>query len=127
MPIDASEKGFEENIEESLLLNGYKKRELKGEASRLFKKYAIDVEKLFEFLEATQEKKLKVLERSYGADYKQKVLARICDSLKKNGVIDCLRHGIKDRGVTLNLIYNKPPTTMNQLMNDLYHKNIFNN
>lgn len=125
MAIDSSEKGFETNIETSLISNSYEKRVLEGEASRLFKKYAIDVEKLFEFLEATQEKKLKVLEKSYGDGYKKKVLERICASLKKNGLIHSLRHGIKDRGVTLQLIYNKPPTTMNQLMNDLYHKNIF--
>jgi type I restriction enzyme R subunit len=125
MAIDSSEKGFETNIEASLVMNGYEKRVLEGEASRLFKKYAIDVEKLFAFLEATHDKQLKVLEKSYGADYKQKVLGRICDSLKKNGVVHCLRHGIKDRGVTLKLVYNKPPTTMNQLMNELYQKNIF--
>lgn len=125
MAIDSSEKGFETNIEASLITNGYEKRVLEGEASRLFKKYAIDIEKLFEFLEATQDKQLKVLEKSYGADYKPKVLGRICDSLKKHGVVHCLRHGIKDRGVTLKLLYNKPPTTMNQLMNELYQKNIF--
>ncbi|MES9739430.1 type I restriction endonuclease [Peribacillus frigoritolerans] len=125
MAIDSSEKGFESNIEASLITNGYEKRVLEGEASRLFKKYALDVEKLFEFLEATQDKQLKVLEKSYGADYKQKILGRIRDSLKKHGVVHCLRHGIKDRGVTLKLVYNKPPTTMNQLMNELYKKNIF--
>ena len=108
-----------------LFLFAWFKRVLEGEASRLFKKYALDVEKLFEFLEATQDKQLKVLEKSYGTDYKQKILGRICDSLKKHGVIHCLRHGIKDRGVTLKLVYNKPPTTMNQLMNELYQKNIF--
>ncbi|MGG1575471.1 hypothetical protein, partial [Fictibacillus sp. NRS-1165] len=43
----------------------------------------------------------------------------------KQGLIYCLRHGIKDRGVALKLIYNKPPTTMNQLMNELYSKNKF--
>ena len=125
MAIDSSEKGFEMNIEASLITNGYVKRVLEGESSRLFKKYALDVEKLFEFLETTQDKQLKVLEKSYGANYEQKVLDRICDSLKKHGVVHCLRHGIKDRGVTLKLVYNKPPTTMNQLMNNLYQKNIF--
>ncbi len=125
MAIDSSEKGFETNIEASLITNGYEKRVLEGEASRLFKKYALDVEKLFEFLQATQDKQLKVLEKSYSADYKQKILGRICDSLKKHGVVHCLRHGIKDRGVTLKLVYNKPPTTMNHLMNELYEKNIF--
>lgn len=125
MAIDATEKGFETNIEDSFIANGYTKRTLEGEASRLFKQYALDVEELFTFLEDTQAKLLRALEKSYGSDYKQKVLNRICDQLKKQGLIYCLRHGIKDRGVTLKLIYNKPPTTMNQLMNELYRKNRF--
>lgn len=125
MAIDPTEKGFETNIEASLIANGYKKRMLEGESSQLFKNYAIDVESLFEFLEATQDKQLRVLEKSYGADYRIKILDRICDSLKKHGVVYCLRHGIKDRGVTLKLIYNKPPTTMNQLINELYQQNVF--
>ncbi|AQY37369.1 type I restriction endonuclease [Bacillus thuringiensis] len=125
MAIDATEKGFETNIEDSLIANGYMKRTLEGEASQLFKQYGLDVEELFAFLEDTQEKSLRILEKSYGADYKQKMLNRICDQLKKQGIMECLRHGIKDRGVTLKLIYNKPPTTMNQLMNDLYRKNRF--
>lgn len=125
MAVDATEKGFETNIEDSLIVNGYMKRTLEGEASQLFKQYGLDVEELFAFLEDTQAKQLRVLEKSYGADYKQKILNRICDQLKKQGIMECLRHGIKDRGVTLKLIYNKPPTTMNQLMNDLYRKNRF--
>ncbi|MEF7441726.1 type I restriction endonuclease [Paenibacillus lautus] len=123
MAIDATEKGLETNIEESFITSGYRKRTLEGEASRLFKQYAIDVEQLFMFLEDTQKKSLQALEKSYGADYRQKVLNRICDQLKSQGLIHCLRHGIKDRGVTLKLIYNKPSTTMNQLMNELYRKN----
>lgn len=126
MSVDTSEKGFETNIEVSLIGRGYKKRVLDGEAGRLFKKYAIDVEELFAFFEDTQEKSMRQLERAYGADYKQKVLNRICDQLKKKGLLECLRKGIKDRGVTLKLIYNKPPTTMNRLMNELYNKNRFN-
>ncbi|NLJ18433.1 type I restriction endonuclease [Globicatella sulfidifaciens] len=126
MAIDTSEKGFETNIETSLIGRGYKKRVLEGEASRLFKKYAIDVEELFSFLEDTQEKAMRQLERIYGPEYKQKVLNRICDQLKRKGLLECLRKGIKDRGVTLKLIYNKPPTTMNRLMNELYSKNRFN-
>ncbi|MED3645025.1 type I restriction endonuclease [Caldifermentibacillus hisashii] len=126
MSIDTSEKGFETNIEDALINKGYRKRTLEGEASRLFKKYAIDVVELFAFLEDTQEKSMRALERSYGADYKQKILERICNQLKRQGLLECLRKGIKDRGVTLKLIYNKPATTMNQLMNELYSKNRFN-
>lgn len=125
MAIDATEKGFEINIEASLIGSGYAKRMLEGEASHLFKQYAIDVEQLLAFLEDTQGKSLRALEKVYGVDYKQKVLNRICNQLQKQGLIHCLRHGVKDRGVTLKLIYNKPPTTMNQLMNELYSKNKF--
>ncbi|WP_312753136.1 type I restriction endonuclease [Rummeliibacillus suwonensis] len=125
MAIDLSEKGFEANIEASLIRIGYKKRILEGEASRLFKKYAIDVEKLFEFLEATQKKKLEILEKLYGEDYKIKVLEQICTSIKRNGLVYCLQHGVEDHGVMLQLIYSKPLITTNSMMNALYHQNIF--
>src|SRR5690625_6150830 len=40
-------------------------------------------------------------------------------------MIDCLRHGIRDRGVRLRLVYNKPPSTLNKLLMENYRKNIF--
>lgn len=126
MAIDASEKGFETNIESSLIANGYKKRVLEGEASKLFKKYAIDVEELFAFFEDTQGKSMRYLEKVYGPDYKTQVLKRITTQLHKQGLVECLRKGIQDRGVTLKLAYNKPPTDMNQMLNELYQKNRFN-
>ena len=125
MAIDTSEKGFESNIEAALMAEGYKKRTIEGKASELFKKYAIDVEELFAFLEDTQENKLRVLEKSYGLDYKASVLKRITDQLHKQGLVECLRKGVKDRGVTLELAVNKPPTTMNKTRNELYMKNRF--
>lgn len=126
MAVDTSEKGFETNIEAALIANGYKKRVLEGEASTHFKQYAIDVEELFAFLEDTQAKSLRALEKSYGPNYKEQVLKRIVDQLKKQGLVECLRKGIKDRGVTLKFAYNKPATTMNQLTNEWYSKNRFN-
>ncbi|MFS0878697.1 type I restriction endonuclease subunit R [Metabacillus niabensis] len=126
MAVDTSEKGFETNIEAALIRNGYKKRVLEGEASVLFKQYAIDVEELFAFLEDTQAKSLRALEKSYGPNYKEQVLKRIVDQLRKQGLVECLRKGIKDRGVTLKFAYNKPATTMNQLTNEWYSKNRFN-
>ncbi|MCM3031500.1 type I restriction endonuclease subunit R [Niallia sp. MER 6] len=126
MAVDTSEKGFETNIEAVLIENGYKKRVLEGRASVLFKQYAIDVEELFAFLEGTQAKSLRALEKSYGPDYKEQVLKRIVDQLHKQGLVECLRKGIKDRGVTIKFAYNKPATTMNQLTNEWYSKNRFN-
>lgn len=126
MAVDSSEKGFETNIEAALITNSYKKRVLEGEASSSFKQHAIDVEELFTFLEDTQEKRMRTLEKSYGPTYKEEVLRRIKDQLHKQGVVECLRKGIKDRGVTLQLAFNKPPTDMNKTLNEKYAKNRFN-
>lgn len=126
MSVDTSEKGFETNIEMVLIANGYKKRVLEGEASASFKQHAIDVEELFAFLEDTQEKRMRTLEKSYGSSYKEEVLKRIKDQLHRQGLVECLRKGIKDRGVTLLLAYNKPPTDMNKTLNEQYAKNRFN-
>lgn len=126
MALDTSEKGFETNIEAALIANGYKKRVLEGETSASFKQHAIDVEELFAFLEDTQEKRMRTLEKSYGPSYKEEVLKRIKAQLHKQGLVECLRKGIKDRGVTLQLAYNKPPTDMNKMLNEQYAKNRFN-
>ncbi|AST94713.1 type I restriction endonuclease subunit R [Shouchella clausii] len=126
MAVDTSEKGFETNIELALIANGYKKRVLVGETSVTFKQHAIDVEELFAFLEDTQEKRMRTLEKLYGPSYKEEVLKRIKDQLHRQGLVECLRKGIKDRGVTLQLAYNKPPTDMNKTLNEQYGKNRFN-
>lgn len=126
MAVDTSEKGFETNIELALIGAGYKKRVLADEASKAFKEHAIDVEELFAFLEDTQEKRMRTLEKSYGPSYKKEVLKRIKMQLHKQGLVECLRKGIKDRGVTLQLAYNKPPTDMNKTLNEQYAKNRFN-
>lgn len=126
MPIDYSEKNFEEQIEEYLLNHGqYEKRELKGEDLKNFQKYAIDVEVFFRFLEVTQEKTLDKLKKVYKEDYKTKILDRLCKELKNRGIIDCLRHGVRDYGETIKLAYNKPASSMNTTILELYKKNIF--
>lgn len=123
--IDYSELGLEENIETSLANAGYISRQLDGQALQDFKKYALDTEILFQFLEDTQPKHVERLKKTHGENYERNVLHRLNQELDRRGVIDCLRHGIKDRGVTLRLLYNKPPSTLNQLLVDNYHKNIF--
>ncbi|SER90869.1 type I restriction endonuclease subunit R [Salisediminibacterium halotolerans] len=125
MSVNSTERGFEENIEHELIESGYRQRTLTGEALETFRKWAIDQEILFEFLEATQPKELERLRKAYKDQYEFKIMDRIDKELKKRGVIDCLRHGIKDRGVTLKLAYNKPVTGMNRTIVDYYEKNIF--
>lgn len=125
MGIDYSELGLETNIEMSLVEAGYKERKLEGDAQKTFQKYAIDVEILFQFLEATQSKQIERLKTIHGERFEKRFLNRLEQELNRRGVIDCLRHGIKDRGVSLRLVYNKPPSTLNQLLMQNYKNNIF--
>ncbi|MEC5424288.1 DEAD/DEAH box helicase family protein [Virgibacillus sp. C22-A2] len=125
MAIDPTEKAFEENIEHSLIQAGYIQRPITGQALEKFKTHAIDTEILFQFLESTQPKSLERLQKAYKEQYKVKIIDRLQKELDKRGMIDCLRHGIKDYGETLKLAFNKPPSTMNQLLLDRYEKNIF--
>jgi type I restriction enzyme R subunit len=125
MAIDASEKGFESNIKSRLIESGYVQRPLVGESLDIFKKYALDTEIFIQFLEKTQHKALERLHKVYKDNYKQKIVDRLCKELNKRGMIDCLRHGVKDYGVSLRLAYNKPVSTMNQTLIDAYEENIF--
>jgi type I restriction enzyme, R subunit len=125
MGIDDTEKGFETNIEEHFIESGYIKRKVQGKASEDFKKYAIDVEVLFEFLEDSQGKSLEKLKKVYKDNYKEKILERITKEISSRGIIDCVRHGVKDRGETLKLIYSKPVSDLNYTLLELYNKNIF--
>lgn len=129
MSIDCSEKNFETQIEEYLIYSGYEKRNIKNNGKsidlELFRKYAIDVEILFRFLEDTQEKALNKLKKVYKDDYKTKILDRISKELHNRGMIDCIRHGVRDYGETLKLAYNKPASSMNYTTSQLYSKNIF--
>ncbi|WP_083511785.1 type I restriction endonuclease subunit R [Alicyclobacillus acidiphilus] len=125
MAIDHTEKGLETNIEDWLVQSGYRSRRIEGHALEVFKKYALDVEVLFEFLESTQSKSLERLRRVYKDQTKEKILERLNKELGSRGMIDCLRHGIKDYGVTLKLAYNQPVSYMNRTLAELYEKNIF--
>ena len=125
MAIDYTELGLEKNIETSLVQAGYIERQLEGQALKDFQERAIDVEMLFQFLEATQPKKMERLKTIHGDFFERRFLNRMEQELSRRGVIDCLRHGIKDRGVSLKLAYNKPPSTLNKLLMENYEQNIF--
>ncbi|MFC0212117.1 type I restriction endonuclease subunit R [Paenibacillus chartarius] len=125
MAIDYTEKGLETNIEEWLLHTGYRSRRIEGTALEDFKKHALDVEMLFEFLESTQPKEMERLRKVYKEQTREKILERLSKELNSRGMIDCIRHGIKDYGVTLKLAYNQPVSYMNQTLLEMYTKNIF--
>src|SRR5690625_337863 len=125
MGFDYSELGLEENIEASLMESGYTERRLTDEALTDFQAHAIDVEMLFQFLESTQPKQVERLKKIHGVHFQRNVLDRIEKELNRRGIIDCLRHGVKDRGVKLRLVFNKPPSSLNKLLAEQYESNIF--
>jgi len=118
-PEELLEKGFEEYIEEHLLRNGY----VKGSSDDYNKEYALDTKLLFEFLEDTQPKKMDKLRQIHKDQYEFKILKRLNTELNNRGMIDVLRHGIKDYGVYLDLAYFKPASKLNNEMVKLYEKN----
>lgn len=125
MAIDYTEKGLETNIEDCLVQSGYRSRRINDNALDDFKKHAIDVEILFEFLESSQPKEIERLRKVYKEQLKTKILERLNHELNSRGMIDCIRHGIKDYGVTLKLAFNQPVSYMNQTLTEMYKKNIF--
>ncbi|MCD5324452.1 MULTISPECIES: type I restriction endonuclease subunit R [Pontibacillus] len=85
--------------------------------------YAIDTTQLFAFLEDTQPKAMRKLTEIYKGQTRKKILFRLDQELKRRGMIDVLRKGIKDYGVQLQLAYFQPPTTLNKELLELYKKN----
>jgi type I restriction enzyme R subunit len=117
-PMELSEKGFEEYVEEHLLKSGY----VKGNPNDYNKEFALDTKILFDFLEDTQPKKMDKLREIYKDQYQFKVLSRLNRELNNRGMIDVLRHGIKDYGVYLDLAYFQPDSKLNEKTVKLYEK-----
>lgn len=118
-PVELSEKGFEEYVEECLLKGGY----IKGDPADYDREYAIDTKMLFDFLEDTQPKKLQKFKEAYKEQYKAKILYRLNQELNQRGMVDVLRHGIKDYIAHLDLAYFKPASGLNRETLELYRKN----
>ena len=120
-PQKYTEQNFEEHIEEHLLASGYKKR--------LPEEYSIDKclisEDVLGFIKATQPKQYENLEKQYGAETDEKLLYNLTNQIYKNGTLDVLRKGFKDRGQRFRFAYFKPSSGMNPEHERLYSQNRF--
>lgn len=126
MAIDTSERGFEENIEKYLLDSKFQSISFNDDSLASLRALGIDREMMWQFLESTQEKELNHLRKKYSVgNADDKILERILKEIDRKGLLDVLRHGIRDRGVLLRLIYNKPETELNRTLVDNYEKNLF--
>ncbi len=118
-----SEKEYQKYILERLSENGY---EIKPSFSydRLF---AIDREALFRFLNITQSDEMEALRKVYKSDLENTIVGVInTEETKARGSrLDVLKHGIEIANHKLELMYAKPATTFNSVLNKLYEQNIF--
>lgn len=90
--------------------------------------YAMDTELLLQFLEDTQPDKIKNIREIYGDDADNLIIKRINNEItkKNSSLISRLKNGIYfDNNISLDLMYDKPATTFNEELNELYKKNIF--
>lgn len=126
MAIDTSERGFEGNIKHYLITSNYESLVFDKPSLTSLRSSGIDKKMLWRFLESTQEKELNHLRRKYSVgNADDKILERIFNEIDRKGLLDVLRHGVRDRGVHLKLIYNKPETELNRTLVENYEKNIF--
>ena len=112
---------FEEDIEAYMLsAGGY----TKGDLKTYDRAKALDMPKLISYIEKAQPNEWKRYNAIYGSDSENKLYKRIDESVKMHGLLYVLRHGIKDRGVTLKFASFKAETSLNPKVIEDYEANI---
>jgi type I restriction enzyme R subunit len=120
--LEVSEKSMESHIEEYLVKNhGYIKRS----SSNYERSLCMDREKVIGFILTTQPEKWDKLKQQHGESVSDMFLKRLKEEIEKRGTIDVLRRGIKDYGVSFDLFYPEPESSLNERLNTLHKANIF--
>jgi len=113
---------MESHIEEHLVDNhGYVRRT----SQNYDKSLCLDREKVIGFILSTQPEKWDQLKQQHGPKVSDMFLKRLKDEIEKRGTIDVLRRGVKDYGVSFDLFYPEPESTLNEKLNILHNANIF--
>jgi type I restriction enzyme, R subunit len=116
-----SETNLEDHLEKRLLSSGYELVHY-----NLFDRSLCLVPGEFvHFIRESQPKAYERLTRIYGADTDQKLIQKASAEIGKWGLIEFLRKGFKDRGVSFDAVYFKPNSGLNPLHVELYEKNRF--
>lgn len=91
------------------------------------RRFAIDRELLFKFLNDTQSETMDALRKIYKTDFEDTLVNFINTEMTKasGGLISVLKHGIEISNQKLELMYTKPATTFNKNLLAKYEKNIF--
>lgn len=118
-PANYMEQHFEEHIEEYLVHSGYKSIHF----SKYDRKLCLISEELIGFIKKTQPQEYEKLERQYGADTHRKIAERFARVIEKDGVLEVLRKGVRDRGAHLRAVFFKPVSGRNPEHEKLYEQN----
>lgn len=118
-----SEKEYQKFILDKLKSNGY---EIKP-STNYDKRFAVNREELFRFLNSTQPEIMTDLNKIYKNETENTIVAAInTEETKERGSrLDVLKNGIDISNMHLDLLYSKPATTFNKELTVLYNKNIF--
>ncbi|HEX2581783.1 MAG TPA: type I restriction endonuclease subunit R [Dongiaceae bacterium] len=118
---DTSEKGLESLIVQSLVGEA---DYTAGNPKDFDRDHAVDLVKLFSFLNATQPEAIETLGLSTDGPKRTQFLHRLQGEIAKRGVIDVLRNGVKHGPASLELFYGTP-TAGNRKAEELFAANIF--
>ena len=117
---DVKERRFEQDIEEYLITEGgYEK----GNPSSFNRSVALDTGTFVSFIKNSQPKKWERYVRIYGADSEKQIVERFCREVKMVGLLRVLRKGFTDRGITFQVVFWKPETSLNATTMAQYEAN----
>lgn len=113
------ENAFETHIKESLLNHNF----TEGENKNFNKDFAIDEKIFWEFLQNTQEKELKKLEKNL--QYKEIILQRLDRVIKRDGVIKVLKKGLNIEDAHFKFFFVSPLASSGEEIRKKFDSNVF--
>lgn len=118
-----TEKEYQLYIIQRLIENGYRQRY----ADNYDRRFAMDPDMLFEFLEKTQPQKMQKVKNTLKENYRESLLSYLNNEITKpsRSLIDVLKNGIEIANVKLKLFYTKPATSYNPKETEKANSNIF--
>ena len=116
-----NEKAYQLFIIQRLLENGYKQRT----ADCYDRRFAMDPELLFKFLESTQPQKMAKIKKIYQDDYKETLLQFLNLEIQSRSLIDVLKHGFEFANTQFEMLYTPPATKYNEKLIAKVNSNIF--
>lgn len=119
MQNQTNEKALETHIQNALLRGGY----VESLPADFDAEFAIDREKFWGFLEATQPKELDKLR--HRNDWQRVILERLDRLIKKDGLLRVLKKGFSIDDARLQFMYRLPQSTLNQDAAANFEKNVF--